>query len=136
MGGVVVSVAEDILDRYPIEQDPIYGCWLWIGDLDADGYGRRWQGKIKELAHHLVWKKLRAAIAPGYTLDHLCRRRACVAPHHLEPVTRRENERRKRLGYRTRITSCAHGHALYNHGRYTPEGGRVCLICSGIREPT
>jgi len=131
----VTSTAEDILDRYPIEHDPVYGCWLWTGDLDADGYGRRWQGKVKELAHHVVWRALRGRVHEGLTLDHLCRRRNCVAPHHLEAVTRRENEKRKRLAYRRdELLTCPAKHSLYQHGRRTPEGGHVCLLCSGLRE--
>ena len=60
-------------------------------------------------------------------LDHLCRRRNCVALHHLEPVTRAENERRKSWAYRCRRKLCARGHELAS-ALVTPEGIALDLM--------
>lgn len=56
-----------------------------------------------------------------------------MAVAHLTPVTRSQNERRKFWRVRVRQTHCRDGHDLWTHGRRTPEGGRVCLVCSGVK---
>lgn len=73
-------------------------------------------------------------LAPGLELDHLCRRRACCLVAHLEPVTRSVNERRKLWRHRLRRKVCFAGHPLFTLGRRTPEGGIICLVCSGLRK--
>lgn len=106
----------------PWRLDPVFGCHLWSGRVDRDGYGRTSAWK---LAHH-------AAAGPppsGYEWDHLCRRRSCVNPLHLQAVDRSENERRKSFRYRQRrISACPAGHSLVD-AMVTPEGGRVCREC-------
>lgn len=109
------------------EWDSVYGCRLWIGRHDRDGYGRT---ADNQLAHVAVYEVEHGPIPPGHVLDHVCRRRDCV--RHLEAVTRSENERRKAWGYRLRRRTCSAGHGLYQHGRRTPEGGIVCRVCSGV----
>lgn len=108
------------------ERDPVFGCELVTSRLDKDGYG--FHGKSR--AHIVAWERGRGPIADGLELDHLCRRRACVALHHLELVTRSENELRKSWRYRARRVLCPRGHALADHGVVTPTGGRVCRQCN------
>lgn len=108
------------------ERDPIYGCELATGRVDRDGYA--WHGKSR--AHIVAWVAKHGPVPDGLELDHLCRRRHCSALHHLEPVTRSENERRKSFAYRAKRKACALGHELAIHGVMTPEGGRVCRACS------
>lgn len=71
------------------------GCWIWTagtsGDNPNDPYGRFWVDGRMVYAHRFAYEQLVGAIPPGHDLDHLCRRRLCVNPRHLEPVTRREN---------------------------------------------
>lgn len=108
------------------ERDPIFGCLLATGRKDRDGYA--WHGKSR--AHIVAWVAVHHSIADGMELDHLCRRRHCVALHHLELVTRAENEKRKSWRYRARRTHCPRGHELASNGIVTPEGGRVCRQCN------
>jgi hypothetical protein len=65
-------------------------CWLWLGGVNSQGYGKfcvqpRYYG-----AHRLAYEWEVGPIL-AETLDHLCRLRICVNPAHLEPVSRREN---------------------------------------------
>lgn len=105
--------------------DPIFGCELWTGRLDRDGYG--FHGRTR--AHIAAWERAHGPVPEGYELDHLCRRRECVAIHHLELVTRAEQERRKRWAYRARRKRCPAGHDLELHRQVTPERGIVCRAC-------
>lgn len=108
------------------ERDPIFGCELATGRLDRDGYA--FHGKTR--AHIAAWTAAHGPVPEDRELDHLCRRRHCVALHHLEAVTRRENELRKRWRCRARAKWCPAGHRLELYGIVTPEGGRVCRACN------
>lgn len=118
------------------EIDPVFGCWLWAGSIDRHGYGIVWGPGGPRQAHVAVYRALRGDVAPGLRLDHLCRRRRCVRPEHLEPVTEAENQRRRTWRARARVASCAIGHELALHGMVTPEGGRLCRICQGPSSTT
>jgi len=119
----------------PPARDPLFGCLLWRGKLDRDGYGLRGRGPR---AHVAAWLATRPPAARGLVLDHLCRRRSCVEPTHLEPVSQAENELRKRWPYRARRLRCPAGHSLAT-ALVTPEGGRLCRTCvrgvlGGVRD--
>lgn len=110
--------------------DPIFGCWLWTGRADKrDGRAIVWRGKSPVSAQRAVYEDRVGPIPEGLELDHLCRRPHCVAPHHAEPVTRSENEKRKSLSYRARRTKCPKGHDMTT-AAVTHEGGRVCRTCN------
>jgi hypothetical protein len=108
------------------EFDPIFGCELVTSRLDRDGYA--FHGKTR--AHIVAWVAKHGAVPAGLELDHLCRRRNCRAVHHLEAVTRGENEMRKLARYRMRRLTCPNKHDLKLNGIVTPEGGRVCRQCN------
>ncbi|MFI9344986.1 HNH endonuclease signature motif containing protein [Streptomyces sp. NPDC052773] len=71
------------------------GCWLWKGHVLPTGYGTVNAFGTVLLAHRAAYRLLVGPIPDGLTLDHLCRVTHCVNPDHLEPVTRRENIRRR-----------------------------------------
>lgn len=109
--------------------DAATGCHLYQGRL-RNGYGVI-GGKM---AHVVVYQNDMAIILPeGVELDHLCRRRNCIRPEHLEPVSRATNMRRISARNRRAMKECPEGHGLAEHGISTPEGGRVCRICSGVQ---
>lgn len=115
-------------------------CWLWTGGKSKQGYGIAWTGSLV-LAHRLAYE-WEYGVVPPEQLDHLCRTRACVRPHHLEEVTNQVNAIRG-VGIPARNiqkTHCPRGHP------YTPEntysrpsrpgrkyGSRQCRVCIQAR---
>jgi hypothetical protein len=106
--------------------DPVFGCELVITRLDRDGYA--YHGKSR--AHIVAWVAKHGPVPSDHVIDHLCRRRNCRAPHHLEAVTQSENERRKSWSYRVKRTHCPSGHDLATNKVITPERGVVCRSCN------
>lgn len=116
-----------------IDRDPLYGCWLWTSRLGRDGYGTMWTSAGPRDAHRETYRMLVGEPPEGKVLDHLCRRRACVRPEHLEPIKGSENDLRRRWAVRCRRTTCPNGHSLATCIT-TPEGGRCCRVCAGPEE--
>lgn len=109
-----------------IERDPVFGCELATQRLDREGYA--FHGSTR--AHIAAWTAARGPVPDGLELDHLCRRRNCTALHHLEPVSRSENELRKSARYRIARKRCPAGHDLTRNRIITPEQGIVCRRCN------
>lgn len=63
-------------------------CWIW--KQGSAGYGV-YKGKP---AHKVVYELTYEPIPEGYQLDHLCMRKRCVNPSHLEIIKPHENARR------------------------------------------
>lgn len=109
----------------PYERD-VWGCHLWTGRLDRDGYGR--DGSRQ--AHRVAWEATHGQIPPGLELEHTCRQRRCIRVAHLELVTRGENERRKTWKRRAALKKCKAGHDMSINAIVLPTGGRICRTCT------
>lgn len=113
------------------------GCWLWFGSLTHDGYaqfGGPWckrRGLTTRYAHVLYWEYVNGPIPTGLELDHLCGRRDCVNPAHLEPVSHRENLMRgdTQAARNAAKTHCPSGHLLSGDNLYVCRGQRQCREC-------
>lgn len=108
------------------------GCRLWTGYL-TDGYGRvRIGGGRFTGAHQVAWTLANGPVPDGLVLDHLCRRRHCIEPSHLEPVTNRENWARGMAPSVTNATrtACQSGHPFDDANTYHHGGRRQCRACN------
>lgn len=101
-------------------------CWEWQG-ARTKGYGVTSRTAGTRLVHRLVYEATRSPVPDGMQLDHLCRNRACCNPHHLEPVTNRENALR---GAKATKTECLRGHSRWGNN----SGRRYCLDCHAERQ--
>jgi len=78
------------------------GCWFWTGARSRGKGNSKWYGSFgvngtTVRAHRFSSEVFNCdECPPGYHRDHLCHFSMCVAPHHLEVVTREENQARKR----------------------------------------
>ena len=81
----------DPLKRY---KEDINGCWIWTGAVHKSGYGQiKWNGK-STVAHRVIYEILKEKIPEKMVLDHLCNKKICVNPQHLEPVSYSINTQR------------------------------------------
>jgi hypothetical protein len=67
------------------------GCWVYVGGVNAAGYGRIRVGKRVDYTHRVVARHHFGNAVDGLTVDHLCFHRACCNPRHLSLCTKNEN---------------------------------------------
>lgn len=116
---------------------PESGCWLWLGTLQPDGYGKfqkkkscgRWTAAI---AHRVAYEHFVGTIPAGLEIDHLCRVKCCVNPTHLEAVTSRTNQERAEnwIYMQGHKIHCRHGHEFDARNTYRWGGSRYCRTCN------
>lgn len=127
-----VDVAERLLSKVQVVDE----CWVWTGSQNGRGYGQVAVEGVPRLAHRVAYETFVGVIPEGLHLDHLCSRRLCIRPRHLEPVTPSENNARSLSpsAFNGRKTSCAAGHP-YDRVYVDPHGQkhRYCSICLQVR---
>lgn len=94
---MINNLPEPMLAKMRIEQQP-YGltgmCWIWTGCLNSKGYGCIQIAGKRHLVHRVSYELHTGPIQQGMQIDHLCFRRECFNPHHLEAVSASENVQR------------------------------------------
>lgn len=119
-------------------RDPNAKCWEWKGHINRNGYGTFYFAHSRtRMAHRLAYELVLGPIPEGMVLDHICRKRNCVNPKHLQPVTNLENIDRGSIRASQR-THCSHGHPFDDNNtiiRRDGKGwsrGRLCRTCLEI----
>lgn len=112
----------------PVEYiiDPATGCWVWQRATDPSGYGRMPSHDHPQktiYAHRVYYERTKGTIPAGLQIDHLCRRRNCVNPAHLEAVTAGENLRRGQAAKLT-LEQAQSVHAMLADGESMSSIGR------------
>ena len=116
------------------------GCWEWQASKVHDGYGWFNKGGHNVRAHRWAYEHFIGPRPEGLTLDHLCRNRGCVNPHHLEAVSIRENLLRGDTFQSANAakTHCPQGHPYDEaNTRYRKRRAglwRVCKICEADKQ--
>lgn len=104
--------------------------WIWTGARNSKGYGQWAVTGRSRSVHRLAYEAFVGPIPARLVLDHLCRRRTCLNPDHLEPVTDAENSRRSGLvlsSINAAKTHCLRGHPL--------SGDNLVMKKRGTRRP-
>lgn len=117
--------------------EPNSGCWLWMGSVDRDGYGRISTSPKSGLprnvlVHRAMYAHYQGRIPDGLTIDHLCRVRCCCNPDHMEPVSNVTNVMRgmSPAAENARKTICKRGHPLSGGNLFVnTHGERQCREC-------
>jgi hypothetical protein len=132
-------LAQRVFSRFEVDLET--GCWIWTGNVNAQGYGLILpNGSEHRLrAHRAAYELTHGPIPEGMDIDHLChnadadcpggadcRHRRCINPQHLEPVARGENVRRAA----TTRSTCRNGHPRTPENTMVKaDGRRECRPC-------
>ena len=111
-------------------------CWVWTAGLNAYGYGHFWDGDKTIGSHQWLYESQHGPTPSGSNLDHLCRNKPCINPHHLESVPVGANNLRG-VGWgalNARKTHCPQGHPYDEANTHIGRDGyRYCRICRQVQ---
>jgi hypothetical protein len=110
----MIQVSANVMERYA--QIPGPGCWLWLGKVDAKGYGSVHIGNRYLIASRVFYTHHVGEIPAGACVCHKCDTPLCVNPDHLFLGSARDNaidRERKRRGRFKAATPTRPGRAKY-----------------------
>ena len=114
------------LDRY--ELDETFGCHLWRGRVDDDGYPIVWRGRYPVKAYLLAYEAKYGPIPEGKRYHHRCLVRLCINPLHALITTQSHNLQLRTWRARIKEPLCDAKHGK-EHAMVTVAGGRLCRLC-------
>lgn len=94
----ISSILQKIEEKTEIDE---FGCWVWQGGNSGKtgrgkGYPRMYLDGYTVAVHRVVWTCNHGYLPNKLQIDHTCKNRLCVNPKHLEMVTHKENQKRRR----------------------------------------
>lgn len=72
---------------------PFCGCRIWLGSVNAGGYGTVGRNRRSMLAHRAAWEAAGRVIPKGMLVLHRCDVRSCINVDHLFIGTHLDNAR-------------------------------------------
>lgn len=78
---------DEMMNR--IIPEPNSGCWIWLGHVSKDGYGKIGH----DFAHRRLFEEFKSRIPAGLHVLHRCDTPICVNPAHLFLGDRFDNMR-------------------------------------------
>ena len=92
------EIFQKIMARVEIDRES--GCWIWQGPCSGSGsgggYGRVTISGQTMSVHKVMFTHFFGIIPGKKQIDHTCERRKCCNPYHLEMVTHKQNQKRKK----------------------------------------
>ncbi len=81
-----------------VDKDSNTGCWNWVGDTKAKGYGRFVMREVSQTktkywaSHRLSWMLANNSfLDDGDHIHHTCRNKGCINPDHLVKMSNVEH---------------------------------------------
>lgn len=112
--------------------EPNSGCWLWLGTVATNGYGKLWVDGKSVSAHVLSYRLYRGG-SGGKKLHHICKVKTCINPDHLLVVTTKEHSELHRDDLVIQ-THCKRGHTFTSENTLIKSSGRrECRACKQQR---
>lgn len=103
---------EQRLADYSIPE-PNSGCWLWVGGVNACGYGTIGVNYSSHLAHRISFRVYKGKFPKQKRILHSCDTPCCINPDHLFVGTQGDNVRdMERKGRAYHPSGEDHGRAL------------------------
>lgn len=117
--------------RHPLLPTP---CWIWRGKTDRNGYVRKWHEGRHQSIQIIACDFVGRAVPVGKEGHHLCERRNCANPGHVQFLTHAEHMAvtdfsANGLGNHNRKkTHCPHGH------KYTKSNTKLSTTAAGYQK--
>ncbi len=119
--------------------EPNSGCWLWLGSVNALGYGMMSApGRGAQAAYRMAWEMANGPIPKGMCVCHKCDVPSCINPQHLWLGTHIDNMADKyRKGRSNNPKGEAHGRAKLTEEavreiRISPRAPKVIAAKYGV----
>lgn len=129
----------DMLERLLnlCRENPITGCWDWVGYIGPTGYGKfRYNGVVINAHRASYFLHTKKNLESKFQVHHLCENKKCVKPSHLEPMIQKDHTAvtPNSVAYKhSHKTVCPLGHTYDSYQKNGPRFRRSCRTCGRLR---